>query len=737
MDARGLLNWALAIVVGCSVTHAAQAERAADADRLPHVEAELIGAQTAIAVDAGEHAPRMTTLRLRGAVAWTNRADETLPERIEIGGESKSMVWHLDRDASRVVATHIELVYVTDSPRLKLTWRWRASAGDGPVEHSLSIQNLSKESVWLPLQPSFRFDWQIDPGSALERFWVEKGADTPSSEGTHLDALRDGDGWEGRSSTYARPLPGEPREMIPYLLVDEPDGDRRGWYVGIEFSGRTRITLQRSGASLRGEASLDPAPGPYRTRLPPGGTFETPTIFIGAFAGGPDGAGNTLRRWVRAALGNQRTLRDPSYPLLVNNSWGSGMAVDETLAQRMIADSAQLGLEMFHLDAGWFRGVGDWQPDPAKFPHGIASVADFAHRHGLKFGLWIDWTQAATSKHPGALNVDDPVTRDWLIADPPAGWKHEEPFKGITIDVGLPAAESWAAHELERLVNDYHLDMLEHDGYLVAQGSSRTDHPAAPPDPKSLRIYQDSGYLWVDGSNSTDVSDHATRAYYRIYERLRARHPALLLEVCNDGGRMVDFGSARHGDYFSITDTYDPLANRRAFYDASFVLPPAMLESYVEKWPAPRIENFRYMLRSGMLGWFSLMQDTGQWTAEQRAEARTQFALYKSVLRPLIREADVYHVAARPDGVNWDGMEYFSASLRRGVLYAFRGTAPDQPLHRFPLFGLNPEGRYRITFEDQGAAKAISTGHSLLQDGVRVTLAQPLSSELVFVEEVR
>ncbi len=48
---------------------------------------------------------------------------------------------------------------------------------------------------------------------------------------------------------------------------------------------------------------------------------------------------------------------------------------------------------------------------------------------------------------------------------------------------------------------------------------------------------------------------------------------------------MVDFGSAAHGDYFSITDSYDPLSNRRAFYDSSYMLPAAMLESYVEKWP--------------------------------------------------------------------------------------------------------------------------------------------------------
>ena len=198
---------------------------------------------------------------------------------------------------------------------------------------------------------------------------------------------------------------------------------------------------------------------------------------------------------------------------------------------------------------------------------------------------------------------------------------------------------------------------------------------------------------------------------------------------------MVDFGSAAHGDYFSITDTYDPLANRRAFYDASFVLPPAMLESYVEYWNAPQIENFRYMLRSGMLGWFSLMLDTRRWSAQQRTAARAEIALYKSALRPLIRDADLYHVAQRPDGVHWDGIEYYSAARRRGVLYAFRGSAPDGLSHRFRLLGLDPHGTYRIEFHDGGNAIRLS-GQALMQDGVDVALRLPLSSELIFFEEI-
>jgi hypothetical protein len=132
------------------------------------------------------------------------------------------------------------------------------------------------------------------------------------------------------------------------------------------------------------------------------------------------------------------------------------------------------------------------------------------------------------------------------------------------------------------------------------------------------------------------------------------------------------------------------------------------------------------------------MQDTSQWSPEQRTEARVEFAFYKSVLRPLLREADVYHVAERPDGVHWDGIEYYSAKLRRGVLYAFRGSGLDEPTHRFRLLGLKPRSRYRLTFQDQGAAASlVLAGRLLMQEGVEVTLGLPLSCELIFLEELQ
>jgi hypothetical protein len=104
------LSCSLAMVVGCCVT------RAAHADDARSLQGELASAETAIAVVAGEHAPRLTVLKARGATAWKNRADETLPEQVEVHGAAQSVVWRLDRSASHFESNQIQLVYFAAAP---------------------------------------------------------------------------------------------------------------------------------------------------------------------------------------------------------------------------------------------------------------------------------------------------------------------------------------------------------------------------------------------------------------------------------------------------------------------------------------------------------------------------------------------------------------------------------------------------------------------------------------------
>jgi len=82
-------------------------------------------------------------------------------------------------------------------------------------------------------------------------------------------------------------------------------------------------------------------------------------------------------------------------PLTVNNSWGSGMAVDSTLTRRMIGESAEAWLRDVPSRCGMVPRRRRLVRRPAEVPDGIAAVAQEAHSHRLKFGLWVDWTQAA------------------------------------------------------------------------------------------------------------------------------------------------------------------------------------------------------------------------------------------------------------------------------------------------------------------------------------------------------
>jgi alpha-galactosidase len=201
-----------------------------------------------------------------------------------------------------------------------------------------------------------------------------------------------------------------------------------------------------------------------------------------------------------------------------------------------------------------------------------------------------------------------------------------------------------------------------------------------------------------------------------------------------NGGRMVDFGAVRRAHYISISDAYDPLSNRRAFYDASFPLPPSMCECYVENKPGPSLATFKTMLRSGMMGWFTLMCDTGAWTPEQHEAGRRQIEIYKNWVRPLINEGDLYHISSRPDDSRWDGMQYFDAKSGKGIVFAFRGSKSGENGYVFKLKGLDQAGSYEVWSEDGSVARRQVRGAKLMGEGLRLELGEPGASELIFLQ---
>lgn len=678
---------------------------------------------TLLRVEVLDNGPAVASLVCRASgFDWIgSEAPEpiALIDTVEVEGARKTLLWKcVPAVPADYNGSAQSINFVCDDPPLELISTWEARPGPGPVEHRLVIRNKGRQTVMLPVQPSLAMRLRGPAGHTIEQWWVDKGAGTPTPDGVHKRAVIAGSESSLRCWPSGRD---EPRDPIPWLSVQDTTAGL-GWYAGVEFTARVEMGLKADApAKGSGDTPLHVRLGLqpdgkvlFFTRLSPGETFEAPPVFIGCYRGDVDDGANRLRRWVRANL--TPPTADPRYPLLVNNSWGSGMAVDERLARRMIDESADLGIEMFHIDAGWFRSVGDWRPDPRKFPDGLRPISDYAHRRGLKFGLWVGWTQGGNEVPSGdghqTLSVRDRLMTPWFCQKYGNDWKPNE-FSGATVCLGEPPAVDWCLDTLRRVVKEDNLDMLEHDQTMVTDGCEQSSH--------------------LHTKSRVDTGYRAAQGYCRVYDTLRAEHPSLLFENCVNGGHMVDYGAVRRCHYISITDTYDPLSNRRAFYDASYALPPAMCECYVQNMPVRDLSEFKYMLRSGMMGWCTIMTATSQWTPEQHDAARHLFASYKSDLRPLIRDADLFHVSDRPDGVHWDGIEYFDSKTGRGALFAFRGTG-DEPEHRFVLKGLRANEMYTLKYEDATSQPASRTGRDLMTAGVTIKLPEPGSSDVVHIQ---
>jgi hypothetical protein len=200
---------------------------------------------------------------------------------------------------------------------------------------------------------------------------------------------------------------------------------------------------------------------------------------------------------------------------------------------------------------------------------------------------------------------------------------------------------------------------------------------------------------------------------------------------------MVDFGVLKRVSYISISDTYTPLANRQAFYDNSFAIPPAMCECYVSDRELPKSDvEFLTMLRSGMMGWFTLMQDPATWTAHRFELAKLEFERYKTLLRPLIRSGDLYRSLPRPTAGKWDGVQYCAADGTKSAVFAFRGGSKSDHI-LWPIRGLTGRWTYRVRFSNGEREDLQETGEALMRDGLKVNLADKNESEIIEIAVIR
>lgn len=465
-------------------------------------------------------------------------------------------------------------------------------------------------------------------------------------------------------------------QFIPFILLDA--NQRHGVYLGMQWSccriEAVKLREDESpGLRVRAGNVAD-----LRARIAPGETCEARPGFVGAYRGDLDDAGNRLRRWLMRYRVPEILRQDAGYPKVQWNAFGATGKTPgswdpvEAKYYPLIDDIAPLGFEEVMIDVGWWQ-AGEPDSDQADWPSGMRKAADYAHQKGLRFGLY--WTD--------------------------------------NLDMARPEDRQRRADRIRRLFREYGADMWRSD---CTRGE-------------------------VIGASYA-----ATRGFYEMVDSLAEEIPNFQWENCSGGGRIKDFGAMQRAAKIFNSDTYSPLHVRQAFFDTSHVFHPIQIEGHLGSTDGrfrPRgVEGMRYAFRSASLGapeWFLDAPNGGNgtepWTQEEKDAVTACVETYKNRIRPLIRNADLYHILPRPDGRNWDGIQYYDPAAGEGVVHLFKPSkGPVTQAIKFK--GLDPKRKYRIDLEDGYCPPSVQSGTELMEQGLPVTLNGVEVSELVFFRQV-
>ena len=688
---------------------------------------KLTTADTSIELGVDGNAPAVFALQAPG-VSWNwtptvNR--ESLPKTVTQAGRAHTLQWSYVRHEYDAANGLLTLVFQNAAPKLELKSVWKAPRGRGPIEHWQLLKNASPERITLESQPSLKFDALAVPlDQYVESTQVLRGGSAaPISGGTITQPV--GRIWN--TKVPSRPsdagkvdfLEEDITTQIPFLNLQVAGA--HGLYVGWKFSGVGEIVAAANGTmtadpktnSISLSAGLMPD---FRTDVLAGEEFLVPAAFIGTYRGEQSAGSYSLHRYVLDSLLPRRPGNQP-YPALGyayyfdGNEPGTQSEAD-VLASARLAN--ELGFETYLADAMWFPQTGDWRWDAKRFPRGAKPIADFLHQNGMRFGLWMAWTQGSTSKDPGALTYER--NPEWFT-HPPVFAKEGNINWQAQIDVGHDDARQWVERETQRVVREYEVDYLKTDFSPIAIKSEAQRNR---------------------GGHKTDVSYWSTLGYYRVQQALLEKFPHLMLEGCSMGGKIKDFGNIAHNHYVVGTDTLSAMADRQSVYDTSFMFPPATIELYTyEKLYSPVADAPEpYLWRSAMMGtWMIALTESAKLSPQQKAQIRRSTDIYKSWLRPVMLDAQVHRIFPRPNGLHWDGMFYWNASIKKGTVYAFRPNS-ERPRQVVYLQGLEPAKHYRVRGEDGSVADSVLSGAVLMNEGIVLQLPRKFSSDIIYVEEV-
>ncbi|HOS94556.1 MAG TPA: alpha-galactosidase, partial [Armatimonadota bacterium] len=294
---------------------------------------------------------------------------------------------------------------------------------------------------------------------------------------------------------------------LPFFHLDWGMG---GMAAAVGWSGQWDANLARPDART---VRLDMGQETCHLRLKPGETIRTPRILLQWWNGGGESRGANMLRQLLMAHYCPRVNGELIQPPVTHpTAWSilsSGVTGNETNQLEMLNAAADLGCEVYWLDAYWFPsgfpgGVGTWIPRPEDFPRGLKPLGDAAHARGMQFCLWFEPERVARASQIAREHPE-------LCIDLGQG--------DLLYDLGNPEALAFMTDLLSKAISDYGVDIYREDFNI---------------DPLPFWQRADA----PDRQGITEI--RFVEGLYALWDSLVARHPGLIIDNCASGGRRID-----------------------------------------------------------------------------------------------------------------------------------------------------------------------------------------------------
>ena len=420
-------------------------------------------------------------------------------------------------------------------------------------------------------------------------------------------------------------------------------------------------------------------PNGFKWTLGKGESFQIPEMVMVYSEAGLNGMSQTFHKLYRTRLA-RGTWRDKVRPILIN-SWEAFYFDFDAPKLLGLADAAaDLGMELFVLDDGWFgkrddstSSLGDWYPNEEKLKGTLKELAEKINAKGLKFGLWIE---------PEMTNKDSDLYRahpDWLLAEQGKRICHSR--TQYVLDFSKKEVREYIGDMLENLLAEVPVSYIKWD---------------------MNRTFSEVFSNGNDREYQGKVCHKYILGVYELYERLTSRFPHVLFESCASGGARFDPGMLYYAPQGWTSDDTDAIERLKIQYGTSMVYPVSCMGSHVSASPnhqTNRVTPIETRADVAYFGTFGYELDLLKLDEEDKAEIRRQIAFMKEK-RDLIQKGTFYRLKSPFEG-NETAWMIVSEDQKKALVGYYRVMQPvNVGFKRLKLKGLKEDTCYKVSGYD-------------------------------------